>query len=146
MPPTFVPDTAGMHDVFRSVDGPLGRYVDELVDRMVVEAEGMCPVAPPPEFPPGRWAHPPLHTTMERSRVYATADGVGARYGSNAPYASSVHDGSRPHKIRARFAKTLRFRNKSGVVVFPVEVDHPGTTKARANPWLLRAAHRILNG
>lgn len=143
MPPTFVPDTAGIHELVRSVDGPLAHHVDQLVDRMVIEAEGLCPVAPPPEFPPGRWAHRPLHTTIERSRVYPTADGIAARFGSNAPYAAAVHDGSRPHPIRARFAKTLRFRHR-GIVVFPTQVNHPGNR--RPNPWLQRAADRILRG
>lgn len=136
-----------MHELLRSVDGPVARHVDEIVDRAMIEAEGLCPVGAPPEEYPGRstrWDHPPLHSTHERSRVYPTADGVAARFGSNAPYAASVHEGSRPHPIRARFAKTLRFRNKGGVVVFPVAVNHPGTTKAKATPWLLQAVRRII--
>lgn len=132
-----------MHELLRSVEGPLGQHIDQLVDRMVAEAVSTCPVAPPAEFPPGRWAHPPLRDTIERSRVYPTVDGLAARFGTKAPYAASVHDGSRPHPIRARFAKTLRFRNKGGVVVFPVAVRHPGT---HPNPWLQRAADRILRG
>lgn len=140
---TFVPDSAGMHELVRSVNGPVARYVDALVDRMVIEAEATCPVAPPPEFPPGRWAHPPLHTTIDRTKVYPTSVGVAARFGSKAPHAASVHDGARPHPIRARFARTLRFRNKGGVIVFPVAVNHPGN---KPNPWLLRAAQRILQG
>lgn len=141
---SFVPSASGMNELLRSVDGPVARYVDSIVDQAMVEAETQCPVAPPPEFPPGRWAHPPLHSTHERTPVYPTADGVAARFGSNAPYAASVHNGSRPHRIAARFARTLRFRNKGGVVVFPVAVDHPGTT--RPNPWLKRAVARILGG
>lgn len=143
MADVFVPSASGMHELVRSVNGPVAQHLDAIVDRMVLEAEVTCPVAPPPEFPPGRWAHPSLRSTIERSGVYPTADGVAARFGSKAPYAAAVHEGSRPHPIRARFAKTLRFRNKGGVVVFPVAVSHPGT---KPNPWLMRAANRILNG
>ncbi len=140
---TFVPSAAGMHELVRSVNGPVAHHVDALVDRMIIEATATCPVGPPAEFPPGRWAHPPLRSTIERSRVYPTVDGVAARFGSHAPYAASVHDGARPHPIRARFAKVLRFRNKGGAVVFTAAVAHPGN---KPNPWLLRAAQRILQG
>lgn len=132
-----------MHELLRSVDGPLGQHLDGLVDLMVAESVATCPVAPPPEFPPGRWAHPHLRDTIERSRVYPTVDGLAARFGSNAPWAASVHDGARAHPIRARFAKTLRFRNRRGIVVFPTAVNHPGNKR---NPWLQRAADRILRG
>lgn len=136
-----------MHELLRSVDGPVARYVDALTDRAVIEAEGLCPVGPPPEDYPNRstrWDHPPLHTTHERTQVYATSEGVAALFGSLAPYAASVHEGSRPHPIRARFAKRLRFRNAGGVVVFPVAVNHPG--QQTPNPWLRNAARRILTG
>lgn len=143
MPDAFVPSFAGMHEVVRSVEGPVAQHLDRLVDRMVLEAEVLAPVGKPLEFPAGRWAHVPLFRTIERSRVYPTADGLAARFGSNSPHAASVHNGARPHPIRARFAKTLRFRAKTGAVVFPVTVNHPGN---KPNPWLLRAARRILNG
>lgn len=143
---SFVPSFSGLTELTRSVDGPVAQHLERLVDRMVLEAEGTCPVAPPPEFPPGRWAHPPLHTTIIRSDVHAVEGGLVAIFGSMAPYAKSVHEGSPPHVIRARFAKALRFRGKSGAVVLRASVNHPGTVKAKANPWLLRAAHRILRG
>ena len=44
-------------------------------------------------------------------------------------------DGTRPHLIRPRRAKALRFE-AGGDVVFTKLVRHPGT---RANPWLQRA-------
>lgn len=142
MASVFVPSVAGVTELTRSVEGPLGVYLDGLADRVLVEAVAECPVAPPPEFPPGRWAHEHLRDTHERSRVYPTADGLAVRVGTPAPYAASVHDGSRAHPIRARFAKTLRFRNKRNVVVFPVAVNHPGTR--RPNRWLERAVRRVL--
>ena len=141
---TFVPDTAGQHEFFRSVHGPVAQNLGLLVDRMVIEAEGLAPVGPPPEDYPNRstrWDGPPLYTTHERTRVYATADGVAARFGSKAPHAAAVHEGSRPHTIRARYAKRLRFR-QAGAVVYRVQVNHPG--HPQPNRWLVRAAARIL--
>jgi len=43
-----------------------------------------------------------------------------------APYAGYVHDGTRPHKIRAKNKKTLFFR-KGADKFFPKVVNHPGT-------------------
>lgn len=140
---TFVVSVAGMNELARAVDGPVARHLDRLVDEMLVAAEQECPVGPPPEFPSPRWDGPPLHTTHERTHVYATADGVAARFGSKAPHAAAVHEGSRPHTIKARYAKRLRFRGKNGAVVFPLQVSHPG--HPAPNRWLERAAARVLN-
>lgn len=46
-----------------------------------------------------------------------------------------VHEGARPHLIRPRRAKALRFE-VNGQVVFTQLVRHPGN---RANPFLTRA-------
>lgn len=140
---TFVPSAAGMHELLRSVDGPVAQHLDSVVERMTLEAEATCPVGQPSEFPAGRWAHPPLRDTIERTVVYPTVDGLAAAFGSLAPYAGAVHDGAKPHTIRARFARRLRFRSKAGSVVFPVEVNHPGN---KPNPWLVRAARTVLKG
>lgn len=41
--------------------------------------------------------------------------------------ANTTNTGGRPHIIRARRAKTLRFYwPKAGKVVFPIQVNHPG--------------------
>jgi hypothetical protein len=50
-------------------------------------------------------------------------------------YAQFVHDGTRPHIIRARRKKVLKFKVGSAVLYRPL-VHHPGT---RARPWLERA-------
>ena len=55
------------------------------------------------------------------------------------PYAAPVHEGARPHLIRPRFARALRFE-VGGRVVFAQLVHHPGN---RANPFLTNAAHRV---
>lgn len=55
--------------------------------------------------------------------------------GSDVEYAPMVNDGTRPHIIRPKRAKALRFK-VGGKVVFARIVHHPGT---RARPFLDRA-------
>lgn len=55
--------------------------------------------------------------------------------GSDVEYAPMVNDGTKPHIIRPKRAKALRFR-VGGKVVFARVVHHPGT---RARPFLDRA-------
>lgn len=59
---------------------------------------------------------------------------------AHAEYAAAVHEGSRPHVIRARRAKALSFV-WHGQQVFFRKVNHPGT---RARPFLRNAALRIV--
>lgn len=56
-----------------------------------------------------------------------------------ADYALYVHEGTRPHLIRPRRAKALRFEI-GGRTVFARLVRHPGT---RARPFLRNAGLRI---
>lgn len=59
---------------------------------------------------------------------------------ANAPYAAAVHEGSRPHVIRARNAQFLHFQ-VGGRDIFTREVHHPGV---RARPFLRNAADRVV--
>ena len=54
-------------------------------------------------------------------------------------YARYVNDGTRPHIIRPKNAKALRFR-VGGQIVYAKVVHHPGT---RANPFLDRALREV---
>jgi len=58
---------------------------------------------------------------------------------SNVAYAGFVNDGTRPHIIRPRRAKALRFR-VGGRIVYARVVNHPGT---KARPFLDRALEEI---
>lgn len=62
--------------------------------------------------------------------------------GTNVDYAEMVHDGTRPHVIRPRNARALRFM-VNGRVVYARVVHHPGT---RANPFLDRALREVTAG
>lgn len=59
--------------------------------------------------------------------------------GSDVEYAEMVHDGTRPHIIRPRRARALRFR-MGGRIVYAKFVRHPGT---RARPFLDRALREV---
>src|SRR5687768_15335342 len=59
--------------------------------------------------------------------------------GSDVDYAPMVNDGTRPHIIRPRRAKALRFK-VGGKVVYAKVVHHPGT---RARPFLDRALRDV---
>ena len=57
-----------------------------------------------------------------------------------ANYSAPVHEGARPHVIRPRNARALRFEVEGGRIVFARRVNHPGNA---ANPFLRNAAHRV---
>lgn len=59
--------------------------------------------------------------------------------GSDVEYAAAVNDGTRPHIIRPKNAKALRFR-VGGRIVYARVVHHPGT---RARPFLDRALRDV---
>jgi hypothetical protein len=59
---------------------------------------------------------------------------------ATANYAGAVHDGTRPHVIRARNGQYLKFPGRNGPV-FVRSVNHPGT---RPRPFLRNAAEQVL--
>jgi hypothetical protein len=52
-----------------------------------------------------------------------------------ANHAAMVHEGTKPHIIKAKRGRDLHFTD-GGNEVFTPEVHHPGT---QANPWLVRS-------
>lgn len=74
---------------------------------------------------------------VRRSGPWRIDTGVSA----DAPYAAPVHEGARPHVIRPRHARVLRFEVE-GRVVFARRVNHPGQ---RAQPFLSNAVHRVVS-
>lgn len=72
---------------------------------------------------------------VRRSSLLRIDSGVSA----DAPYAAPVHEGARPHVIRPRYARALRFEVE-GRVVFAQRVNHPGN---RPNRFLSNAAHKV---
>lgn len=60
------------------------------------------------------------------SSLSTTASSVRLEAFATARHARFVHDGTRPHVIRARNARALRFQ-VGGRTVFARQVQHPGT-------------------
>lgn len=58
-----------------------------------------------------------------------------------APYAIFVHWGTKPHKIRPRNRKFLRFVGSGGGFVFAKEVNHPGYA---GDPFLVNAMNEAV--
>lgn len=58
---------------------------------------------------------------------------------AHANYAAAVHEGTRPHVIRPRTARALKFQ-MGGRTVFASSVNHPGT---RPRPFLRNAAETV---
>lgn len=77
-------------------------------------------------------------TIGEQPQVY-TPFHVSGGVEATADYAAPVHEGSRPHLIRARRAEALHFF-WHGREMFRRSVWHPGT---RARPFLRNAAQRV---
>lgn len=70
-----------------------------------------------------------------RVRQFASGDTIGAELIYPSHYAGYLDQGLRPHVIRARRARTLRFV-VGGQVIFRREVNwRPGAGAARAKGW-----------
>jgi hypothetical protein len=74
-----------------------------------------------------------------KTRLIRARNGKVLRITDDRPYARSIEEGSRPHKIVARNGKFLRFVNKSGALVFRRSVNHPGNRPY----WFLRNAQHV---
>lgn len=59
---------------------------------------------------------------------------------TSVSYARYENDGTRPHLIRARNRKVLRFPGAGGQLVFVTQVHHPGTTGSQFLTRALAAA------
>lgn len=59
---------------------------------------------------------------------------------ATANYAAAVHDGTRPHIIRPRHGRALKFQ-MGGRTIFASSVNHPGT---RPRPFLKNAMDEVM--
>jgi hypothetical protein len=108
----------------RILVGPSGAVAADLLRRAIrVEsrAKQLCPVDT------GR-----LRSSITHELVKSGGGVMLARIGTNVSYARDVHEGTRPHVIRPRSARVLRFP-AGGRIVYTAYVNHPGT---RGRPFL----------
>ena len=64
-------------------------------------------------------------------KILRTRKGRLLRLQNPKRHAKWIEDGTKPHVIKPRRAKLLRFRAKSGALVFARKVNHPGTKPYR---------------
>lgn len=81
-----------------------------------------------------------LRRSIEPDPVTATGPfTVSGSVTAHADYAAAVHEGTKPHVIRAKNVKALKF-DVGGKTLFRRSVNHPGTT---ARPFLRNAAEQV---
>lgn len=113
-------DRDALERYLRARGGPAGRDIQRRTARVKALAEVGAP---------GRMGD------AVDSDVYQGPEGLVGEVTVTHPAVFYVMDGTRPHLIRPRRKKALRFEAR-GSVVFAKLVRHPGT---RANPFLRRA-------
>lgn len=125
------PDFIAIRSTMRDLDGPVGRHIDGVSRAVLAEAQRTVPVR-----------SGVLLASLRRSSG-RTPGGmfwdvtVGVR--GQTPYLSYVLFGTKPHIIRARRRKALRFIGGTGGVVFARQVHHPGQA---ANNFMVRALRK----
>lgn len=113
------------------VMGRLEIFHNAFVDQVVTTARGLAPMRS------GRLKTAIRADAARREGPWKIDGGVSV----DVPYAAAVHEGARPHIIRARRAPVLSFFwPKVGRQVFFKSVNHPGN---RPNPFLSNAVHRV---
>jgi hypothetical protein len=113
------------------VMGDLERFTHSFVSTVSIVAKGLAPVR-------SGALKASIHADpVRRVGPWALSSGVSA----DAPYAAPVHEGARPHVIRPRNARALRFEIGDRVV-FARRVNHPGQ---RAQPFLRDAVDRTVS-
>jgi hypothetical protein len=83
----------------------------------------------------------PVKTGNLRGRISHRISPTRGEVFTTVKYAQAVHEGTRPHIIRPRRAKALRFRGGDGKFIFAKSVNHPGT---KGNPFFTRATEKTL--
>lgn len=78
-----------------------------------------------------------------KHRVVRTAGGKVLKLTNTRKYAASIDLGARPHVIRPRRRKFLRFRGRDGNWVFARKVNHPGNKPYKFLYRASRAAGRV---
>lgn len=105
------------------------RFLRSFVQQSVTEAKRLSPVRT------GHMQRTIVGEPIRETGPWSLQSGVFV----TAHYAAPVHEGARPHVIRPRNARALRFE-VNGRVVFAQRVNHPGNAP---NPFLRNAVHRV---
>lgn len=124
----FVRNQAGWNDMTKNPNGLIGSYfkrkglqLEQLAKQQVGKKT--------------RALQRSIHHTM-----YRGAGGFVVKVGSDNKIARLHHDGTKPHTILPKSAKTLRF-NSHGKIVYAKVVHHPGT---RPNKYLTDNLRKVI--
>jgi len=118
-----VPEQPGYDLTFKSRIGPVGRDIERR--SLIVEVAAVRQA---------RSRSGILRHGIHSAWIPSPEGNAARAIGSEVSHALVHHEGSRPHVIKPRNAKILRWVNKQGHVVFANSVRHPGT---KANRYLL---------
>jgi hypothetical protein len=111
-----VPEQPGYDQVFRHRNGLLGRDTERRARRVETAARRQAGVRTGV-----------LRARIGSSWVTSRPDELVMKVGSDVDHALMHHEGTRPHVIRVRSSKAMRYVNNRGEVVFARQVQHPGT-------------------
>lgn len=114
-----VPVQPGYNNVFKARNGAVGKDLSRRALRVQLAAKAQTGVDT------GK-----LKRDITKSWGTGSSD-LAIKVGSTVPYALMHHNGTRPHIIRPKRAKALRWVAKNGNVVFARVVHHPGTKPNR---------------
>lgn len=137
---TFRRDEAGIAYVTRSPFGPVGQDLRRRTVNVNVAARATAPVGR--DVPADAWSRGHKAGGLRRavrSEIVVRPTGLFGRVIAETGYATTVHEGSKPHEIRPIRRRYLRWRTGAGYgeQIFARRVAHPGNR--RANPFLRRA-------
>lgn len=139
----YVQDPVGFNVAFKSWNGEVGRYLRQKTEEVRVAAVLLAPG--PAKSPVNRssvnWSTGRLEASITTDYGHSTGGDLESTVTANAPYALMVHEGTRRHVILPKPGRTLRFRGRTGDIVFAPRVDHPGTA---ANPFLSKALETVM--
>lgn len=124
----FVRNEAGWNDMTKNPNGLIGRYFKrrgELLEQLAKQQVGKKTRA--------------LQRSINNSMRH-TSTGFIVKVGSDNPIALLHHNGSKPHVIKPKRAKTLRFYSH-GKIVYARVVNHPGT---RPNKYLTDNLKKVI--
>jgi hypothetical protein len=126
----IVPVQPGFDRTFRSRDGIVGRDLSRRATRVQLAAKAQTGVDTGMN-----------KRDITKNWINGRGDDLAIKVGAARHYSLMHHEGTRPHVIRPKNAKVLRFVNKRGDVVFARSVNHPGT---RPNRYLADNLHLAL--
>jgi hypothetical protein len=128
---------------FQAFESPTGMVGQWTAERAALVASHAARLAPKPGQGRG-YATGDTASSIRVNGPTRGRSGPEATVSSNTDHAVFLHEGTKPHTIKARRApKMVFFWRKVGRVVRKEEVFHPGTP---ANPFLLRALQIVFGG